>query len=121
MTKTRTNERGNKVESDFYFDAARYYWDLGEGFKGVSGWDQYDTDQDASYFGVWINKITLQTFTYCEGDTTLITCPDVAHFNDEIENMNQYYSEGRIVRIIDTSGKVTDLVQDRAKFLIPSN
>jgi hypothetical protein len=44
------------------------------------GWAQLDTKQDASYYGNWINPITRELFSYCEGDTTHTVCTDDADF-----------------------------------------
>jgi hypothetical protein len=80
--------------------------------------EQYDTNQDACYFGVWVNKKTLQIRTYAEGDITLVTCPDAEHFNAEIKSMNEFYSEGFITKTIDESGEMTVYRQDRNQFFI---
>jgi hypothetical protein len=115
------NARGNEIRRGFRFAYERYHWDLGKGFLGMSDWEQFDTDQDAHYFGFWVNKRTLQTFTFCEGDVTLVNCPDVAHFNAEVEDAIRLYREGQIATVIDMSGKMTRYVQDRQKFLIPKS
>jgi len=39
-----------------------------------------DTTQDASYFGNWVNPLTFQLMSYCEGDTTLTECENEADF-----------------------------------------
>lgn len=44
------------------------------------GWAQLDTRQDASYYGNWINPLTLKLFSYCEGDTTLTECENEDDF-----------------------------------------
>ena len=62
---TRKDKNGNTVESGFngHPDRSRYWYDCGKGLPGV-GWKQFDTKQDASYFGVWVNFETRQTFCY---------------------------------------------------------
>ncbi len=112
------NKRGNTVERHFITNGERYIWDFDDKFN-ESGWEQYDTSQDAWYFGVWINKKLLQVQTYAEGDLTLIKCPDTEHFNAEIEAMNTFYEEGFIAKTIDKDGKMTTYRQDRSQFLIP--
>ena len=111
------NARGNQVKRHFLLNAERYRWDFSEKFTNAR-WEQYDTDQDAWYFGVWINKQLLKMQTYAEGDLTIVTCPDVEHFNAEIQNMNEFYGEGFIAKTIDQDGKMTTFVQDRHKFFI---
>ena len=116
MTEEK-NERGNQVERHFLLNAERYRWDFSEKFN-AAGWEQYDTSQDAWYFGVWINKKLLKTQTYAEGDLTIVTCPDVEHFNAEIQSMNEFYEPGFIAKTIDLDGKMTTYIQDRQIFFI---
>lgn len=111
------NERGNEITRGF-LQTERYRWDFNEKWRS-EGWEQYDTDQDAWYFGVWVNKKLLQTFNYAEGDTCLVKCPDAEHFNAEIESMNKFYGAGFIAKVIDEKGQMTVYQQDRSKFLIP--
>ncbi|GAG53893.1 unnamed protein product [marine sediment metagenome] len=110
------NERGNQVERSF-FPTERYRWDFNRKFT-AAGWEQYDTSQDAWYFGVWVNKRLLQIQTYAEGDLTLVKCPDAEHFNAEIKSMNEFYEEGFVAKTIDKDGKMTVYRQDRALFFI---
>jgi hypothetical protein len=113
-----TNERGNAVHRHFY-PSDRYIADCDEHH---GDWAQFDTDQDASYFGVWVDPAHLRTLTYAEGDWTLVTCPDKDHYNAEIQNMLEFYGEGFIAIGIDSkTGDATRFVQDRSKFLIPES
>jgi hypothetical protein len=65
--------RGSEVMGDRY----KYDFHL---CRPADGWAQLDTRQDASYYGNWINPLTLKLFSYCEGDTTLTECADAADF-----------------------------------------
>lgn len=111
-----TNARGNTIKRS-WLPTERYRWDFSEKFRN-DGWEQYDTDQDAWYFGVWVNPKLLQIQSYAEGDITLVTCPDVAHYNAEIQSMNEFYGEGFVAKTIDANG-ITVYRQDRKKFFIP--
>jgi len=111
---SHTNERGNGIFRMFS-PGARYAVDFAEDFVS-EGWEQYDTDQDASYFGVWVNRTQYLTLTYAEGDWTLVRCPDAACYNAEIENANRFYGEGFILKAIGGDGSCMTLVQDRARF-----
>ena len=113
-TNTRTNERNNTVQSTFR-STERYEWDQPEFFK--QGWEQYDTSQDAWYFGVWVNKQTKQILTYAEGDIILISCPTIESYNEEIKHMNNFYEEGYICKTIENNGTTT-YIQDRNIFFI---
>lgn len=107
---TYINDNGNTVETGFLGfevdERSRYHYDFGDGLPDdKSDWRQWDTEQDASYFGVWVNFKTRQTFTYCEGDTTLVTCEDNAHLQKELDSMIEFYGPppGH-VRTIDAEG-----------------
>ena len=113
--KSDQNERGNSVHRMFW-PSERYVVDFADDFK--AGWAQYDTDQDANYFGVWLNAGRLLTLTYAEGDWTLVVCPDAAHYNAEIADANRFYGEGRIAATIDADGTFTEYRQDRSEFTI---
>ncbi|GAJ18870.1 unnamed protein product, partial [marine sediment metagenome] len=100
-----------------FFSTERYRWDFDDKDR-AAGWEQYDTSQDAWYFGVWVNKKLLQIRTYAEGDLTLVKCPDAAHFNAEIKSMNEFYEEGFVAKTIDMDAKMTVFRQDRSLFFI---
>jgi hypothetical protein len=111
------NENGCEIHRVF-MDDERYTVDFASDFT-AEGWEQYDTDQDAPYFGVWINQKKLLTLTYCEGDWSFVVCPNADAFNAEIQKMNTFYGSGFIAKVIDTDGSMTVLEQDRQSFLIP--
>ena len=86
----QVNERGNFIERGFKPNTERYYYDF-EKLKRVDGWEQYDTRQDAWYFGVWVNATRREIFTFAEGDTTLVTCPTLESFRAELAEMEKFY------------------------------
>lgn len=101
-----------------FFPANRYVIDFADSFFS-EGWQQYDTDQDAEYFGCWINKLTLSVLSYTEGDWFFRQFDSRDEFNAEIEQWNQFYGEGFICKSIDVdAGEMTTFVQDRSGFLI---
>lgn len=110
------NERGNAIHR-MHHHTERYLVDFADEFSR-EGWEQFDTDQDAWYFGVWVNPKTKTTLTYCEGDWSVVDCPTVESYNAEIQSMIEFYGEGFIAKAIDKDGAMTTLVQDRSKFLI---
>lgn len=70
--------------------ADRYKYD----FKlctSAKGWAQLDTNQDAHYFGNWINPITYELLSYCEGDVTVTKCDDEADFIKEVREAVSFY------------------------------
>ncbi len=62
--------------------AERYTYDAALSPK--DGWRQWDTSQDASYFGVWVNAKLRKTVTFAEGDVTIVTCPTAEAFKAEL-------------------------------------
>lgn len=87
-----TNERHNLVTSAFVEDLNRYVFD-GRITRGGAGWQQWNTHQDASYFGVWVHRDLRQILTFAEGDITVVECPDDEHFRAEIESMERLYGD----------------------------
>lgn len=112
--RTTQNQRGNRV--DYWFDGgperSRYRFD------SKPGWVQYDTSQDAWYFGVWVNQSERKILTYAEGDVSVVTCPTVDQFNAEISKLNAFYEAGFIAKSYDKDGAETVYRQDREKFFI---
>lgn len=57
------------------------------------GWQQYDTDQDASYFGVWVHMEGRLVVTFAEGDLTAVVCEDNAHLKAQLDSMAEFYGD----------------------------
>lgn len=110
-----TNRQGHPMHRGFR-SSERYVVDFAEDFAEL-GWQQFDTDQDASYFGVWVNPKTYQVMTYAEGDWSLDECGSPGHYNREIRAMIDFYGEGCIAKAIDADG-VTVYRQDRQQFFV---
>ena len=83
------NARGNQVFRSFHH-AARYLWDFHICTK-EKGWRQYDTDQDAWYFGVWVHPERRIILTYAEGDVTVVKCTSEASYHAELASMAEFY------------------------------
>ena len=74
----------------FIFDGSRYIFDnslLDIGFK------QYDTDQDAWYFGTWVHLAEYITVSYAEGDICIIKYRNKDVFKKELQRMADFYGE----------------------------
>jgi hypothetical protein len=103
------NARGNIIERSFKH-TERYEFD-----EKLTGWTQYDTDQDAHYFGVWVNKAKRKIFTYCEGDITVVTCPTDENFQAELEDLNRFYGPPPPAwRVIDGNGNITHVFDKKS-------
>ena len=102
-----TNERKNLVTSAFVEGLDRYFFDERVTRRGA-GWQQWDTNQDASYFGVWVHRDLRQVLTFAEGDITVVECFDDATFKAEIESMEHLYGdEPPAATGIDADGSIT--------------
>jgi hypothetical protein len=111
------NNRGNAVYRAFR-PAERYIIDFAPDFSS-EGWLQFDTDQDAPYFGQWVNPKKFMTLCYCEGDWQLVTCLDKEHYNVEIRSAIEFYGEGEICTFIDPETKTSTIYkQDRQEFIV---
>lgn len=111
-SKKEVNERGNTVERSFR-PIDRYHFDF-KVCTPAKGWKQYDTDQDARYFGAWVHIEKRQILTYTEGDITLVTCPTVESFKAELKAMANFYGPPPPAFIvIDLDGIVTRFFDKR--------
>lgn len=110
------NERGNVIHRDVDADAvlgfrggSRYAYD-----GRLQGWRQFDTSNDASYFGVWVNLESRSIMTYCEGDRTLVVCPTDESLKAELDSMEAFYGPTPASMMsIDTDGSVTHYIDPR--------
>ena len=112
------NERGNTVLRSRRPNGSRYIYDF-ELCTPSDGWMQFDTDQDAWYFGVWVNPEKRETLTYAEGDVIRVQCPSVESYNAEIKDMCNFYgTTPEFVTIDPEKGERVAYYQDRKGFLI---
>jgi hypothetical protein len=113
-----TNRQGNQVHRHFW-STERYVVDFAPDYRDA-GWQQFDTDQDAWYFGVWVNPKSFLVLTYCEGDWSLDVCENVAQYNKQIQALIDFYGEGfECITLNPDTGERTIYRQDRSKFLLP--
>lgn len=105
-----TNDHGCTVVRTFHPEMDRYVFDGGI----CSDWEQYDTDQDASYFGVWVRLSTREIVTYAEGDITHVTAPTEEIFRAELASMAAFYGEPPpAFRIITGAGELVEVTGAR--------
>jgi hypothetical protein len=71
-----------KLERGFEFFADRSKFD--KKLNDETGWAQIDTDQDASYYGVWTSPGERAIFSYTEGDTNLETAETDAEYREAL-------------------------------------
>jgi len=107
------NDRGNKVYRLNYGEGARCDFDL-EICRPAKGWKQYDTSQDAWYFGVWVHVEKRLTVTYAEGDVTVVVCPTLDTFRAELADCEEFYGDPPpAFKVIDADGTVTHYFDER--------
>lgn len=86
------NERGNTVLNLGLHCCERYFYDF-QLCTPEEGWEQYDTSQDAWYFGVWVQTNVRWILTYAEGDLSLVQCATQESFQAELKSMADFYGE----------------------------
>lgn len=81
-----------KLIEKTFIQSGRHAFDF-SGLLGKYGWHQFDTGQDASWYGNWVNPHTLQIVSYVEGDIYLVTCENGETFFEEITEMKNFQKE----------------------------
>ncbi len=113
------NERGAKCEDNPVNEdviGSRYIYDTTL-CPAKEGWKQYDTDQDAWYFGVWVNIEKREIVTYAEGDEIIVNCPTQEVFEAELQHMAKFYgTPSPAFTFIDERGQVTEIYDEDALF-----
>ena len=102
-----------KTTLSFHQYRDRYHYD----FKAClprDGWQQYDTKQDAPYFGIWVNAERRQVLTFAEGDETLEEFADDISFNRALKSMAEFYGPPPAAfTVVDEDGKATRYCDER--------
>lgn len=65
-----------------WMGGSRYPFD-----ENLKGWEQFDTPQDASYYGIWSSTERKAVVSYTEGDVTLVVAPDEKSFQAEVRGL----------------------------------
>ena len=112
-SEIREDEFGNEIRDAFY-STERYLFDV----HMEKTWEQFDTDQDASYFGAWTNRVRFCTLTYAEGDICFVQCADAEAFDQKLASMCKFYGPTPFMVAIGNDGRVTNTYQDRSVLFI---
>jgi hypothetical protein len=91
-TESRLSNQGNPMNCWFTTDGERYSMDFSY-CGNRADWYQWDSKQDAWYYGQWVNPVTKQILSYIEGDISLISCQTPDQYRAELDAMTQF--EGR--------------------------
>ena len=86
-----------------FMDTNRSEFDFGVCSAGM-GFAQFDTDSDASYFGIWANPETFTIINYCEGDVIKTVCENKKEFAGELNRIADWHNENNRFKGIDTMG-----------------
>ena len=57
------------------------------------GWAQLDTNEDAWYYGNWINPIQRKICSYAEGDVTVTECETDEEFVAQVREAIDWYTK----------------------------
>ena len=102
-----------RLQHKKWCDLERYTFDFDLCRKEL-GWIQYDTSQDAHYFGVWVHPGEREIFTYAEGDFCLVRCPTEESYHAELQSMAEFYGDPPpCMKIYRPSGEVIHVFDER--------
>lgn len=79
---------GGEQRRRAHIDEERYCIDFG---LLSDGWEQFDTEQDAPYFGVWTHGGLLEVLTCCEGDWTLSRYATREDYDKALRELRDHY------------------------------
>lgn len=113
--KPSKNERGNQVYQLHIGSGERYEFDF-KICSAKNGWRQFDTSQDASYFGMWVHLERRLTVTFAEGDLTVVECPTRESFRAELKDAEEFYGDPPPMAVsINSDGTMTKFYDERPK------
>ena len=83
-----------------YVGGNRYPFDF-KLCSGEKGWAQFDTTQDASYFGTWTHPVELKTVSFTEGDLCVETWDSEAEYVQALRETVAFYQKDGSFKGID--------------------
>jgi hypothetical protein len=115
LAKLRTCDpetRDGSAIRRMFLPSERYVIDFDDELRRA--WKQYDTDQDAHYFGTWVNLETREVLTYAEGDWSLETMNDNDAMRACLERMASLYGSPPPAMVAyDANGTRTEVYDPR--------
>ena len=112
-----TNPHGHLVWTLHLSDYQRYSFDF-QHCTCQHGWRQFDTHQDAWYFGIWIHDTRRHIVTYAEGDLTVMECLDHESFLEELKHLHSVYGDAPpIALVLDEAGDLLQVYDEQARRL----
>ena len=114
--EVRTTRWGNTLRETFLMEGDRYIFDFQ---MSVDHWLQLDSENDASFFGNWVNPTTRRTLSYLEGDLYLVECADDESYDREVASICADNAEAPFMVAIDVDAKTrTEYYSDRREYFI---
>ena len=87
LTHKTTETETHTLYVGFLMETNRYAFD----FNLSSTWQQFDTDQDFSGFGIWTNSKKLTILNFCEGDLYLTIYKTKSSYKEELKRLAERY------------------------------
>lgn len=84
-----------KIKRSFNPNGSRYEYDFNL-CTTSKGWAQVDTENDAEYFGNWINPKEMKVLSYIEGDIIEQTAENNTELIEIIKEMKDCYESVKI-------------------------
>tara|TARA_Y100000401_G_scaffold110263_1_gene107325 strand:+ start:1695 stop:2132 length:438 start_codon:yes stop_codon:yes gene_type:complete len=102
-----TKRTGRRLLRFFHYDSSRYSVE-DKICPSCDGWTAFSTDQDAWYYGVWVNRSLRSVVCYAEGDLIVTVATSKEDFNQEIDALREFHGEPPVsISVIDESGTLT--------------
>lgn len=106
-------EHEDRATRRHFASTGRYVVDFAPGFTS-SSWVQFDTPDDAAYFGLWVDPVRWLTLCYTEGDWTFCEFSSAEAYNARIRALCEFHEPTRYALAIDKDG-ATAYYQDRVE------
>ena len=107
------------MQGEYDWEGNRYIYDLTR-CPSSEGWNQYDTKDDAHYFGMWYHAEHRIIVTYGEGDETVVICHTEAAWRAELSETAELFGDPppaykAIETAGPTAGQVTHYFDEKAR------
>lgn len=82
--------------------------------KSEDGWQQYDTNQDAWYYGIWVHIEGRLIVTFCEGELSVVHCENDARLKEHLDSMAKFHGDPPpAFKVINEDGSVSLFYDER--------
>ncbi len=115
-TGHRSGAQFRRILDALVMEGNRYVMDRYLIFSRRPGWHQFDTENDAWYFGTWVNPKSWQVVTYAEGDLSLDQYLTADDMRKEMDDLAEFYGEQPPAWIVlDMDGTRTEIRDQNAR------